>query len=98
LIPFILKQLEEFNIAYPKKSLLIRLDPQEVYTYTKTKEVKEREKRALQLLHDNGASVISFYRLNSGVKIKVLCKNNHTLISNMSTILNGIICKKCITS
>jgi len=98
LIPFILQQLDDLNIPYPLESSKIILAPREVYTYTKTKEVQIREERAIQIIENNSASLIDIFRVNSGVKLKVRCKNNHTLITSISTILNGTICKKCSNS
>ena len=95
LIPFILKELDRFNISYPSQAQQIILDPREVYTYTKTKEIETREQRALELLKSNNASLVDIFRVNSGVKVKLRCKNNHTLTTSISLILNGIICKKC---
>ena len=95
LVSFILQELNRLNISYPTDSDKIILESREVYTYTKTKEVAIREERALQLLKNNDASLIDIYRVNSGVKVKVKCKNSHTLTTSISTILSGTVCKKC---
>lgn len=95
LISFILQELDRFNISYPIEAHNIILDPKEVYTYTRTKEVKIREERAKQILEDNDAELVDIYRINSGVKIKVKCKNNHTLVTRIGTVINGQICRKC---
>ena len=95
LIPFLLNQITKLKIQFPHEAQNIELDPKEVYTYTKTKEVEARERRALELLQNHGANVINIFRVNSGVKLKVVCANNHILTSNISSILNGIICRKC---
>lgn len=95
LTTFILKQLEKQNISYPKKANTITLNPSEVYTYTKNRELIEREKRAKKIIEKSGAKTVDVYRTNSGVKIRVKCKNNHTLSTTTSQILKGNICLKC---
>ena len=96
LILFILTQLNKSNIPYLIEAQKIILNPREVYTYTKTKEVQIREDRATQLLQDNKASLLDIFRNNNGVKVKIKCSNNHTTTNSISQILNGTICKKCI--
>lgn len=96
LIPFILQELDRLNISYPTEANKIILDPREVYTYTKTKEIQIREERAIQLLQNNNSFLLDIFRINSGVKVKVKCNNNHTATTSISTILNGTVCKKCI--
>jgi len=95
LIAFIINQLENQNIKYPKKAKKIKLNPSEVYTYTKNKELIEREKRAKKIIKKAGAETIDIYRTNSGVKIRVKCKNKHILSTTTSQILKGIVCRKC---
>lgn len=95
LISYIIKQLDQKNISYPKKSKKIILNPSEVYTYTKNRELIIREERAKKLIEESGAKTIDIYRTNSGVKIRVECKNNHILSTTTSQILKGIVCRKC---
>ena len=95
LVSYIIKQLDKNKIKYPKQSSKIVLTPSEVYTYTKNKELIEREKRAKKIIESYGAKTIDIYRKNSGVKIRVECKNKHILSTTTSQILKGIICRKC---
>ena len=95
LINYIISQLDNQNISYPKKAKKIVLNPSEVYTYTKNRELIERENRAKKIIEKSGAKAIDIYRTNSGVKIRVECKNNHTLSTTTSQILKGIVCRKC---
>ncbi len=95
LVSFIINQLENKNIKYPIKAKDIKLNPSEVYTYTKNKELIERENRAKVIIEKSGAETIDIYRTNSGVKIRVKCKNNHTMSTTTSQILKGTICVKC---
>lgn len=97
LISFITTELDKNNIRYPKNSRKIKLDPIEVYTYTKTKELIEREKRARERIRNEKATVVKLYRTNSGVKIRVKCKNGHELSTTVSQILKGNVCRKCKT-
>lgn len=95
LISYIINQLDKKNISYPKKSKNILLNPSEVYTYTKNRELIIREERAKKIITKSGAKMIDIYRTNSGVKIRVECKNNHILSTTTSQILKGIVCRKC---
>lgn len=95
LITYIIKQLDKHNISYPKEAKNYRLNPSEVYTYTKNRELIEREKRAEKIIKNLGAKTLDIYRTNSGVKIRVKCKNNHILSTTTSQILKGIVCRKC---
>ena len=61
----------------------------------KNKELIEREKRAKKIIKKAGAETIDIYRTNSGVKIRVKCKNKHILSTTTSQILKGIVCRKC---
>jgi hypothetical protein len=95
LVSFILQQLDSLKFSYPTEAQKIILDPREVYTYTKTKEVQIREERALQLLQDSNATMLDIFRNDNGVKIKIKCEDNHITTTSISTFLNGTICKKC---
>ena len=95
LVSFILTELDRLGVPYPAEACKIILNPKEVYTYTKTKEVEAREQRALQILEIKGASLIDIFRINSGVKVTVKCKNNHISTIGLNTIFNGTICKHC---
>jgi len=44
LVSYIIKQLDKNKIKYPEQSSKIELTPTEVYTYTRNKELIEREK------------------------------------------------------
>lgn len=95
LVLYIVKQLDENKIQYPKEANKIVLNPIEVYTYTKNKELIEREKRARKIIESSGAKTLEIYRTNSGVKIRVECIRNHILSTTTSQILKGIVCRKC---
>ncbi|HET8964099.1 MAG TPA: hypothetical protein VFM99_09390 [Chitinophagales bacterium] len=98
LIPFILQQLDNLNIPYSIEAAKLVLDPREVYTYTKTKEVQIREERALQILQESNSTLLDIFRDNNGVKVKTKCSNNHIGTISIGTILNGTVCKKCLTN
>jgi hypothetical protein len=95
LVPLILQQLGTLNISYPSEANEIILEPREVYTYTKTKEVQIREERALQILRDNNSILLDIFRDNNGVKVRTKCNYNHIATTSISRILNGTVCKKC---
>lgn len=95
LLPYVIKQLDKNKIQYPKESNKIVLNPAEVYTSTKNKELIERENRARKIIESFGAKTLDIYRTNSGVKIRVECKKNHILSTTTSQILKGIVCRKC---
>ena len=95
LVSFILDELDKHNFPYPKIAREIILDPREVYTSSKTKDVEIREKRALDILKKNNAIAINIRRLNSGVFLKIKCSKGHELTTTFNAILSGHICKKC---
>lgn len=95
LVSFILDELDKYNFPYPTIARKLILDPKEVYTYTKTKDVEIKEKRALDILRKNNVAVINIRRLNSGVFLRVKCSNAHILTTNFSAIISGQICKNC---
>jgi hypothetical protein len=96
LVSFVLSELDKNNFPYPITAHQTTLDSNEVYTYTKTKDVGIRENRALNIIKKNNATLVDIRRLNSGVYLKVKCSNGHELTTNFSSILSGKICKKCI--
>ncbi|MGV3632253.1 MAG: zinc-ribbon domain-containing protein [Bacteroidota bacterium] len=98
LLSFILEQLKQKGISYPVGAENISLNPKEVYTYTKTKEVAIREQRALKILEKNEILINDIYRWDQGVKVKMTCKKGHVLTARIGSILNGVICSKCNSS
>ena len=92
---YILQQLDKNKIQYPKGANKIILNPIEVYTYTKNKELIEKENRARKIITTFGAKTLSIYRTNIGVKIQVECKQKHILTTTTSKILKGEVCRKC---
>lgn len=94
-IPRIIEQLDEFRVPYPNEALQFELDPREVYTYTKTKEVEERERGAIERLKSENIKLLNIFRTNTGVKLKVKCKLKHIRTLGIGTVLNRRFCPKC---
>jgi len=95
LLKYLLNELTTNKIDFPSKAKLIEVTPQELYTYTKTKEVEIREKRAIDIIKEKKAKLIEIYRVDSGVRIRICCAMGHTMSTSVSKILNGEICTKC---
>ncbi|SNT40300.1 hypothetical protein SAMN05421640_3795 [Ekhidna lutea] len=95
LVPTIIEQLKKFGIPFPVQAANLELDPREVYTYTKTKEVEQRETRAIELLKSKQLQLLDIFRTNSGVKLKIQCQVNHIRTVAIGAILNHRFCPNC---